>query len=96
MVGVILSDGEEDAHVQRPRRKQRPSAALLAHSEAAAIPSQQKRIEEFRAAEAARRAAEINAALEQVRNSTHSEPSRGATPSASTTGRSPNFEPNYT
>jgi hypothetical protein len=36
-----------------------PTAALLEHSEAAALPSQHRHIEEFRAAEAARHAAEI-------------------------------------
>jgi hypothetical protein len=29
MVGVIVSDGEEDARIQRPQRKLKPTAALL-------------------------------------------------------------------
>ena len=67
MAGVIVSDGDDDAHVQRPQRKSRPSAALLEHSEAAALPSQQKRVEEFRAAEATRRTAERQAAIDQLK-----------------------------
>jgi len=83
MVGVI---GEEDARIQRPQRKSKPTAALLEHSEAAALPSQQRRVEEFRAAEAARRAAETWYAIDQVRaqpptNPSDSESPRG-TPSA--------------
>jgi len=83
MAGVIVSDGDDDAHVQRPQRKSRPSAALLEHSEAAALPSQQKRIEEFCAAEAAKRAAEIQAAIAQVRAQRSTPPeSSCTTPSA--------------
>jgi len=84
MVGVIISDGEEDARIQRPQRKSKPTAALLEHSEAAALPSQQRRVEEFRAAEAARRAAEIRSAIAQIRVQppTDSSESPRATPSA--------------
>jgi hypothetical protein len=84
MVGVIISDGEEDARIQRPQRKSKPTAALLEHSEAAALPSQQRRVEEFCAAEAARRAAEIRSAIAQIRVQppTDSSESPRATPSA--------------
>lgn len=41
--------------------------ALLEHSEAVALPLQQRHIEEFRAAEAPRHAAEIQFAINQVR-----------------------------
>jgi hypothetical protein len=36
MVGVIISDGEEDARIQHSHRKSKPTVALLKHSEAAA------------------------------------------------------------
>ena len=82
MAGVIVSDGDDNTHVQRPQRKSRPSAALLEHSEAAALPSQQKRIEEFRAAEAAKRAAEIQAAIAQVRAQRSTPPESSRTTSS--------------
>ena len=84
MVGVIISDGEEDARIQRPQQKSKPTAALLEHSEAAALPSQQRRVAEFRAAEAARRAAEIRSAIAQihVQPPTDLSESPRATPSA--------------
>jgi hypothetical protein len=37
MAGVIISDGNDDAHVQCPEHKSRPSVALLEHSEEAAL-----------------------------------------------------------
>jgi hypothetical protein len=90
MVGVIVSDGEEDARIQRLQHKLKPTAALLEHSETAALPSQQRRIEEFHAAEAARcaaeaarRAAEIQSAINQVRAQPQTDQSESpCTPSA--------------
>ena len=63
MVGTILTDGEDEPHIERPHRNPKPSAALLAHSEQAALPSQQKVVNDFCAAEAAKRAAETALAL---------------------------------
>jgi hypothetical protein len=65
MVDVIISNGEEDARIQCLQRKLKPTAALLKHSEAAVLPSQQQHISEFHAAEAARCAAEIRSAIDQ-------------------------------
>jgi hypothetical protein len=48
------NDRGEGARIARPQRKSRSTAALLEHSEAPALPSQQKHIDEFRAAEAVR------------------------------------------
>jgi len=50
--------GEDEPRIKRPQRNPKLSAALLAHSEQAVLPSQQKAINTFRAAEAAKRAAE--------------------------------------
>jgi hypothetical protein len=66
MADVIISDGNDNAHVQHPQCKSRPSVALLKHLEAAALPSQQKCIEEFCAAEAAKCAAKIQTPIAQV------------------------------
>jgi hypothetical protein len=38
MVGAIISDGEEDARIQCLQHKLKPTAALLKHLEAAALP----------------------------------------------------------
>jgi hypothetical protein len=65
MVNTVLTDGEEDAHLGRSRRNPKPSAALLDHPEQATLPSHLQAIETFRAAEAARRAAERQIALEE-------------------------------
>ncbi|KAG1793081.1 uncharacterized protein HD556DRAFT_1527610, partial [Suillus plorans] len=53
---LIHVDAEH--RVARPVRKTKPTAALLQHAEKAALPSQTKAINEFHAAEAAKRAAE--------------------------------------
>ena len=42
MVDVIICNGEENAHIQHLQCKPKPIAALLKHSEAAALPSQQE------------------------------------------------------
>lgn len=59
MIGTIHTDNEDELRVvARPVRKTKPTAALLQHSERAALPSQMKAIKDFRAAEAAKLAAE--------------------------------------
>ncbi|KAG0691571.1 hypothetical protein DFH29DRAFT_884153, partial [Suillus ampliporus] len=59
MVGTIHTDNEDELHVvARPVRKTKPTAALLQHSEKAALPSQTKAINDFRVAEAAKLATE--------------------------------------
>jgi hypothetical protein len=86
MVNVVLTDGEEDAHVGRPKRNLKPSAALLSADllndpEKVILPSQQQAIKTFRAAEAARRAAEIKLAIEaEAANATPSPSSRDSSP----------------
>jgi hypothetical protein len=82
MVGAIISDGEEDVCIQRPQHKSKPTAALLEHSEAATLPSQQRHINKFHAAEAARRAAETRSAIDQVRAQPPSDPSDSESPHA--------------
>ena len=57
MAGTVLTDGEDEPRVERPIRKIKPTAALLQHAEQAALPSQQKAVDDFRAVEAAKRAA---------------------------------------
>jgi hypothetical protein len=66
MVGVIISDGNDDAHVQHPQCKSRPSVALIEHLETATLPSQQKHTEEFHAVEAAKCVAEVQTQIAQV------------------------------
>jgi hypothetical protein len=44
---VIISNGKDDARIQRLQWKSKPTAALLEHSEAAALPLQQQCVEEF-------------------------------------------------
>ncbi|KAG2747640.1 hypothetical protein P692DRAFT_20875468 [Suillus brevipes Sb2] len=60
MTGTVLTDGEDEPRVVRPVRKIKPTAALLQHSEKAALPSQTKAINDFRAAEATKRASEVS------------------------------------
>jgi hypothetical protein len=55
MAVTVLSDSDEP-RLMRPARKIKPSAALLEHSEKAALPSQIKAINTFQAAEAAKHA----------------------------------------
>jgi len=75
MAGVVLTDGEDEPRIERPQRNPKPSATLLAHSEQATLPSQQKAINTFRAAEAAKRAAETALALNALRASPDTAPS---------------------
>jgi hypothetical protein len=56
MVGTVHTDSDDEPRVVRPVRKVKPTAALLEHSEKAALPSQTKAINAFRAAEAAKHA----------------------------------------
>jgi len=64
MVNVVPTDSEEDAHLRRPKRNPKTSAALLNNPKQATLLSQQQAIENFRIAEAARRAAETKLAIE--------------------------------
>ena len=60
-----------EARFERPRRAFVPSAALLSgDSGEPAIPSQRKAVEEFLAAEAAKRAAETKLAIDALRAAT--------------------------
>jgi hypothetical protein len=85
MVNVVLTDGEGDAHLRRPKRNPKPSATLLNDPDQATLPSQQQAIENFRIAEAARRAAETKLAIiEGVRKVTLTpNSSRGSSPAVS-------------
>jgi hypothetical protein len=49
-----------DIAPKRPCRNPKPTATLLEHSEGAALPSQQKKINDYRAAEAAKQATRQN------------------------------------
>ena len=75
MAGTVLTDGEDGPRIERPQRNHRPSAALLAHSEQAAIASQQKAVNDFRAAEAAKRASATALALAAARANKSTTPS---------------------
>jgi hypothetical protein len=76
MLSVIKNcSGKDEPRIERPQRNPKPSAALLAHSEQAALPSQQKAINTFRAAEAAKHAAETALALNALRASPDTAPS---------------------
>ncbi|KAG2751673.1 hypothetical protein P692DRAFT_20709488, partial [Suillus brevipes Sb2] len=55
MVGTVHTDSDDEPCVVRPVRKVKPTAALLEHSEKAALPSQTRAINAFRAAEALKR-----------------------------------------
>ncbi|KAG1796920.1 uncharacterized protein HD556DRAFT_1441095 [Suillus plorans] len=62
MTSTVHTDSEDEPIVHsRPIRRIKPTAALLQHSEKAALPSQTKAINEFRAAEAAKHALEVSA-----------------------------------
>src|SRR5258705_13883886 len=63
MAGTVLTDGEDGPRIGCPQHNNCPSAALLAHSEQAAIASQQKAVNNFCAAEAAKRESAIALAL---------------------------------
>ncbi|KAG0706645.1 hypothetical protein DFH29DRAFT_900637 [Suillus ampliporus] len=56
---TAASTNGDEPRAARPIRQTKPTAALLEHSERAALPSQTKAINEFRTAEAARSANEI-------------------------------------
>ena len=49
----------DDTPLKRPSRNPKPTATFLKHSEGAALPSQQRKVNEYRAAEAAKRAEKI-------------------------------------
>ena len=81
MIGTIHTDNEDEPRVERPVRKTKPSAILLQHSEQAALPSQQKAISDFRAAEAAKHAAECDLAIAAARTRPHTRsPSQDSSP----------------
>lgn len=62
MTSIVHTDSDDEPIVHpRPIRRTKPTAALLQHSEKAALPSQTKAINKFRAAEAAKRALEVSA-----------------------------------
>jgi hypothetical protein len=90
MAGGIQNNGDG----ARPLRKVKPTATLLEHSEAAALPSHKKRIDDFRKAE--RLAAAIPAATnvppftQPQPTSTHGSSSPG--PSSPLSDRSPSIE----
>jgi hypothetical protein len=56
---MIHTDNDDKPCMVCPARKTKPTAALLQHSEKAALPSQTKAINEFRAAEAVKQTAQI-------------------------------------
>src|ERR1700691_403713 len=66
MVGMVLTAGEDEPRIERPTRRSKPTAALL-HSGEPTLPFQQKSVNDFRAAEAAKRAAERQLAIDRVR-----------------------------
>lgn len=81
MVGTVHTNSDDQPHVVRPARKVKPTAALLEHSEKAALPSQTRAINAFRAAEA----------LKRTTNDTHppaAEPQQAPIPST----RAPNVD----
>ena len=63
-----VTHSEDGPRVERPVRKTKPTAALLQYSEKVALPSQRKTIDVFRAAEAAKRAAERDVARAASQN----------------------------
>jgi hypothetical protein len=75
MATTIPTNGKDSQ--ERPRRHPAPSAALLAGQ--ATIPSQLKAVEEFRALEAAKRAAATALAIKEAGFSTPTPPSSRAT-----------------
>jgi hypothetical protein len=66
MVGMVLTDSEDEPRIERPTRRSKPTAALL-HSGEPTLPFQQKAVQDFRAAEASKRAAERQLAIDSVR-----------------------------
>ena len=65
MPQTIFTDGEEEPRVECPVRKSKPTATLLL-SEEPVLPFQKKALNDFRVAEAARRAAERQAAIDAL------------------------------
>ena len=66
MAGTVLTDGEDKPRIECPIRRSKPTTALL-HSGEPALPFQQKAVKDFRAAEAEKRAAERQLAIDGVR-----------------------------
>jgi hypothetical protein len=64
MAMTIPTNGKEALHDEHPRRNPAPSTALLAGQ--ATLPSQQKAVDEYRALEAAKRAAAISLAVKDL------------------------------
>jgi hypothetical protein len=98
MTRTAHTDSEGEPRVERPARKTKPTATLLQHAERAALPSQQKAINEFHAAEAKKRAADDFRAIASSRiitnptpNSSQSHSADGppATPDMATASRVP-------
>jgi len=85
MPQTILTDGEEEPRVERPVRKSKPTAALL--SGEPVLPFQQKAVNAFCVAKAARRAAERQQAIDALAKNrgptTTSNSSRDASESSS-------------
>jgi hypothetical protein len=54
-MSTSIRAGGDDAPLKRPSHNPKPTTTLLEHSEGAALPSQQRKINEYRAAEAAKR-----------------------------------------
>jgi hypothetical protein len=67
---------------KRPSRNPKPTATLLEHSEGAALPSQQKKIDDYRAAEAARQQSTAGATAASSTTTTPA-PSNPSSPSPS-------------
>ena len=72
---MVPTDGKDGPHIERPQCNHCPSAALLAHSEQAAIASQQRAIINFCAAEAAKCASATALALAAARANKSTTPS---------------------
>jgi len=81
MTGMILTDSEDEPRIEHPVPKTKPTTALLQHSEKAALPSQTKAINDFRAVEAAKCAAEVKQAVDAIHANQSTTPNSSRSPS---------------
>jgi len=65
MPETIITDDEGEPRVERPVRKPKPTAALLLFAESG-LPFQKRAVNEFRVAEAAKRAAERQKTIDDL------------------------------
>ena len=83
MARTVLTDSEDEPCIECPICRSKPTTALL-HSGEPALPFQQKAVKDFRAAEAEKRAAERQLAIDGVRAKRTTTPCSSESPHTTT------------